>query len=115
MNFYKLWGYFSKFGPFGPIKYYLGLLRAYKNVARVGPLKNSGPRAKFRVGLWPDPALDVSFEFDYLRCTFLYLHKLVRIKQLVVDSLGYLKGGVTVDLIRKLSRVLKSEMKFLET
>ena len=24
---------------------------------RVGPLKNHGPRAKFRVGLWPDPDL----------------------------------------------------------
>ena len=23
----------------------------------VGPLKNSGPRAKFWAGLWPDPAL----------------------------------------------------------
>ena len=47
---------------------------------------------------------------------YLYLHKyLLRIKQLVADSLGYLKGCVTVDLIRKLSRVLKSEMKFLET
>ena len=33
-------------------------VQAYKNVAQVEPLKNSGPRAKFRVGLWPDPALD---------------------------------------------------------
>ena len=58
---------------------------------------------------------DVSFEFDYTY-DVLYLHKyLLRIKQLVADSLGYLKGCVTVDLIRKLSRVLKSEMKFLET
>ena len=34
---------------------------------RVGPLKNSGPRAKFRVGLWPDPALAMSpyTDFDF--------------------------------------------------
>ena len=47
----------------------------------------------------------------WLLTMYLYLLKyLLRIKQL-----GDLKGCVTVDLIRKLSRVLKSEMKFLET
>ena len=31
---------------------------------RVGPLKTHGPRAKFRVGLWPDPAL-ILYLFQY--------------------------------------------------
>ena len=42
---------------FGPRKYYLGLLLAFKIMAPVGLLKNHGPRAKFWVGLWPGPAL----------------------------------------------------------
>ena len=37
--------------------FWVGLGRATQNLARVGPLKTHGPRAKFRVGLWPDPAL----------------------------------------------------------
>ena len=53
------------FGPFGPRKYYLGLLRAFKIMAWVGPLKNHGPQAKFWVvrstnisqTLWPSKYL----------------------------------------------------------
>ena len=49
--------------------FWFGLGRATQNIVRagsghpksgpgrVGPLKIHGPRAKFRVGLWPDPAL----------------------------------------------------------
>ena len=44
---------------------------------RVGPLKTHGPRAKFRVGLWPDPALaahPIMLEhFQHFYLLFIYI------------------------------------------
>ena len=46
----------------------LGLGRATKNLAWIGPLKTHSLWAKFRVGLWPGPALDFRENERVFKC-----------------------------------------------
>ena len=57
----------SKFGPFGPRKYYLGLLQPFNNVARVGSSHSK------TIARGPNLALfHISF-FPYNTSTYIYL------------------------------------------